>query len=68
VLFEGAKDGKCTDGGCFAKKTSAFLREFREESGKKLGGVKFAGYANQDHGMPREVGEGVVLSASEAKS
>lgn len=68
VLFEGAKDGKCTDGGCFAKKTSAFLREFREESGKRLGGVKFAGYAGQDHGMPREVGEGVVLSASEAKS
>jgi len=68
VLFEGAKDGKCTDGGCFAKKTSTFLREFREEAGKKLGGVKFAGYAGQDHGMPREVGEGVVLSASEAKS
>lgn len=68
VLFEGAKDGKCTDGGCFAKKTSTFLREFREESGKRLGGVKFAGYANQDHGMPREVGEGVVLSAQEAKS
>ncbi|MDX6769027.1 MAG: ParB/RepB/Spo0J family partition protein [Elusimicrobiota bacterium] len=68
VLFEGAKDGKCTDGGCFAKKTSTFLREFREDAGKKLGGVKFAGYAGQDHGMPREVGEGVVLSASEAKS
>lgn len=68
VLFEGAKDGKCTDGGCFAKKTSAFLREFRETAGKRLGGVKFAGYAGQDHGMPREVGEGVVLSPSEAKS
>ncbi|MDO8756674.1 MAG: hypothetical protein Q7J64_01570, partial [Elusimicrobiota bacterium] len=68
VLFEGAKDGKCTDGGCFAKKTSTFLSAFREESGKQMGGLKFAGYATQDHGAPREVGESVVLSGPEAKS
>lgn len=68
VLFEGAKDGKCTDGACFAKKTNLFLREFRDETGKKLKDVKFAGYANQDHGMPREVGQAVVLSGAEAKS
>ena len=68
VLFEGAQEGKCTDGACFTKKSNAFLREFREDTAKKLKDVKFAGFATQDHGMPREVGEGVVLSAQEAKS
>ncbi len=68
VLFEGAKDGKCTDGACFTKKTNAFLREFRDRTAKTLKDVKFAGYAGQDSGSPREVGEAVVLSAAEAKS
>jgi ParB/RepB/Spo0J family partition protein len=68
VLFEGAKEGKCTDGGCFTKKTNLFLREFRDEAGKRLGGVKFAGYAGQDMGAPQEVGAAVVLSGPEAKS
>jgi ParB/RepB/Spo0J family partition protein len=69
VLFEGAKDGKCTDGGCYAKKTSTFMREFRDEAAaKKFKDLKFAGYAGQDHGAPREVGETVVLSGAEAKS
>ena len=67
VLFEGAKEGKCTDGSCFAKKTNLFLREFRDEAGKKLKDVKFAGYAGQDMGVPREVGAAVVLSGPEAK-
>ncbi len=69
VLFEGAKDGKCTDGGCFQKKTNAFMREFRDESAKKFKDIKFAGFAGQDMGrVPHEVGEAVVLSGAEVKS
>jgi ParB/RepB/Spo0J family partition protein len=69
VLFEGAKDGKCTDGSCFVKKTNAFLREFRDESAKKFKDLKFAGYAGQEYsGAPREVGKAVVLTPEEVKS
>lgn len=69
VLFEGAQDGKCTDGSCFTKKTNLFMREFRDEAAKKFKDVKFAGFAGQDYGgTPREVGEAVVLTPQEAKS
>ena len=69
VLFEGAKDGKCTDGGCFTKKTNQFMREFRDDSAKKFKDLKFAGFAGQDMGRaPHEVGEAVVLSGAEVKS
>lgn len=68
ALFDGAKEGKCTDGACFTKKTNLFMREFRDRTAKTFKEVKFAGYAGQDSGTPREVGESVVLSAVEAKS
>jgi ParB family chromosome partitioning protein len=68
VLFEGAKDGKCTNGSCFTKKSNLFLREFRDDAAKKFKDLKFAGYAGQDHGAPREVGAAAVLSVQEIKS
>ena len=68
VLFEGAKDGKCTNGSCFTKKSNLFLREFRDDAAKKFKDLKFAGYAGQDHGAPQAGGAAAVLSAQEIKS
>lgn len=66
VLFEGAESGKCTNSGCFTKKSNHFLKEFRERAGKQFEGVKFVGYGRQDG--TSSVKGAAILSQKEAGS
>lgn len=66
VLFEGAESGKCTNSGCFTKKSNQLLREFKEQAGKKFEGLKFSGFGRQDGGP--SVKGAAVLSQQEANS
>jgi ParB family chromosome partitioning protein len=68
VLFEGATAGKCTNGGCFTKKTNLFLKEFKEKAAKKFEGLKCVGMGSSGYGNVREIKGAVVLSEEEAKS
>jgi len=68
VLFEGATAGKCTNGGCFTKKTNFFLKEYKEKAAKKFDGLGFVGMGSSGWNGLREVKGAVVLSAEEAKS
>ena len=68
VLFEGATAGKCTNGGCFTKKTNFFLKEFKEKAAKQFDGLKCVGMGSAGYNGLSEIKGAVVLSAEEAKS
>lgn len=68
VLFEGATAGKCTNGGCFTKKTNAYLKEFKEKAAKQFDGLKCVGMGSSGYNGLREIKGAIVLSAEEAKS
>ncbi len=68
VLFEGATAGKCTNGGCFTKKTNLFLKEFKEKAAKQFDGLKCVGMGSEGWNGLRQIKGAVVLSVEEAKS
>ncbi|MDE1977259.1 MAG: ParB/RepB/Spo0J family partition protein [Elusimicrobia bacterium] len=68
ALFEGATAGKCTNGGCFAKKTAFFLKEYKEKAAKRFDGLEFVGMGSSGWNGLHEIKGAVVLKEDEAKS
>lgn len=61
TLFEGARDGSCTNPGCFAKRTSSYLKQLKAQGAERWPDLKFVGTATANHGDDHQIaGRGVV--------
>jgi ParB/RepB/Spo0J family partition protein len=68
ALFDGASKGKCTNPGCFNKKTSFFYKELQKSGEAKFAGLKFVGAGSAEgygSAVPRIKGAYVVEKIDE---
>lgn len=61
VLFDEAKEGRCTNGACFTAKCNQVVKDLREDGAKKFPGVKFLGAARAGYGGNSTVIKGHVV-------
>jgi hypothetical protein len=69
ALFDGATKGRCSNPGCFNKKTAQFYKDLQSSAAAKFAGLKFMGAATDEgyHSGPARVKGAYVIEKMDEK-